>query len=485
MIKINIEERINIEGLPYSSKNRLKREFTHSNPEYHKKQKMGYSTWDTPSVIKTFVTEKDKSISFPNGGLNRILNILKEEEKQFEVQDNRTLSEYIEFPEFKPLGRDDTALYDYQEEAVLSCMEYTQGCVRAPTGSGKTCIGLALASRLGQRTLVLVRNAKIQDQWYKSAREELGLDDKDISVLRSGKKHKANPKLTIALQQSMYAKKSKKLDEILKEDYGLLIVDEVHEAAANTFLKVVNKIPCKFRIGLSADERRKDNREFLIYDLFGHPIYEISRKKLENENVIRSVMLRVVESSFEADWYLNAEGAERNWNDLLDAMEADIDRHELVLDTIRTLLRKNETPIFVFTHRRHYVETIVQDIEERFNIPVGVLLGGVDSAQRFDEDKKKLESGDIKIAVGTYKAIGTGINIPAVTSGFCVTPIGNNRQFFGQVRGRMCRKNKGKSNANIYYLLDTEIFPRQIDNLANWNDRNIQIFRSGNWIKRL
>ena len=43
----------------------------------------------------------------------------------------------------------------YQEDAIIELLEYEEGFLKAPAGSGKTIMGLELAARVGQPTLWL------------------------------------------------------------------------------------------------------------------------------------------------------------------------------------------------------------------------------------------------------------------------------------------------------------------------------------------
>ena len=73
------------------------------------------------------------------------------------------------------------------------------------------------------------------------------------------------------------------------------------------------------------------------------------------------------------------------------------------------------------------------------------------------------------MACGTYAAIGQGIDIPNLCGGIAASPIGDNRQFFGQVSGRLCRASPGKVAGHLVYLWDDGMFGRQLKRLQEWS----------------
>lgn len=462
----------------------IRAEFKHGNPEFFKKRAMGFATWGVPqNIVTSRYIEDDlgKRLTLPRGGMQKLRMIASDFDMTVRVADRRTTAP-VSFPMFRPPERDgQRALRWYQAEAIEIAEKMQQGIIRAPTGSGKTMAALALIARLKQRAIVIMRDTKLMNQWLAVAEETLGIDRREIGQIKGGKL-KEGERLTLALQQTLY-KRADILDALLKSDpYGAVIVDEVQTVAARTFQEVIDLFPCRYRIGVSADETRRDKREFLIYDMFGRVIYEIDRQTLENEGVVHAVTARVVPTDFMAEWYVATE--EKDFTALLAEMVEDEERNRLAVRLVGDLLARDEVPILVFTHRREHVDTLVEMIADEFGIPVGSMRGGndkVDEAE-YEAALEGLKVGRLKVAVGTFHSIGTGIDIPLIRSGVCATPISEkNKQFFGQVRGRICRTSKGKDDAHIYMLWDRHVFPDYVGTLKRWNDKRVQEFDGRLW----
>lgn len=458
-------------GLSRSFVAALKRICTHANPDFHKKRAMGMSTYGVEGTIATWVVHDKgtsaESYSLPRGVLHKLRPVAKEVGYFVRVLDRRANHVARGWPELAITPR------WYQDEAVDACMRFEQGIVRAPTGSGKTLGALTLASVVAQPTLVIMRDSNLLKQWVEVAVEKAGFHRKEIGILKGGKRLLIGERLTLALQQTLWSK-SFPLDSVSKT-FGLVMVDEVHTVAAATFQKVIDVFESRYRIGWSADETRKDKKEFLVYDQFGRTIYEIERDVLEEEGTITPVDIICVPTEFSAPWYSFAAPGERDWNGLLDDLTTDDDRNSIVVALTKRLGEMGELPALIFSHRVEHARTIADVALFAAGIRSGLLLGQEENAVRFAEDKAKLKAGDLEVCAGTFQAVGQGIDMPAVRSGILATPIGANRQFFNQVRGRVCRPSPGKERGTLYVLWDREIYPNLPRTLENWNGGTVDV----------
>ena len=102
--------------------------------------------------------------------------------------------------------------------------------------------------------------------------------------------------------------------------------------------------------------------------------------------------------------------------------------------------------LFVMSHRVDHCRAI----DARYvscGIGSGLMLGGQDNDVEAERTLAGMDDGTRRVAVGTYQAIGTGLDVPAVEAVVCATPIAGNRQFFNQVKGRACRKSATPAKA--------------------------------------
>jgi hypothetical protein len=166
-------------------------------------------------------------------------------------------------------------------------------------------------------------------------------------------------------------------------------------------------------------------------------------------------------------------------------MNSDDERNGLVFRVIEKDLKDGRQFVF-FNKRREGCKQIAGWLEGS-GYKGGLLLGKQEKgdAENFDRTKRGLETGDLQFGVGTYQAMGTGIDIPALDVGVLMHPIANDKKgqpFFRQVRGRMCRKSGEHDESWLYYVWDHSIYGKTpLRNLANWC-RRVVVYEGGEWI---
>jgi len=128
-----------------------------------------------------------------------------------------------------------------QEEARVSWIKHKCcGSVVAPTGVGKTRIGLnCLCSILShypeKRFIVVVPTDNLKDQWTAQI-DSLGCSlNGEVLVINTASKHKF--------------------------ETDILIIDEIHRASATTLVNIFNTIQYKYILGLTATFERLDGKQ--------------------------------------------------------------------------------------------------------------------------------------------------------------------------------------------------------------------------------
>jgi superfamily II DNA or RNA helicase len=474
-VRIIVDNRVRIEEptrLPHDVLMRLKALFTHVNPEFMKKRNMGLPMWNVPREIVTWKSGSN-CITFPRGGAQKVLDTLTSAGIDATVVDARQYGVEYSAP------KHNMQLYPYQRDVVDAILEREQCIVRAPTGSGKSSLLLALAAEVQVPTLVLLHSQGLLNQWKARAMKELGLRDKQVGIIQ-GKKFNLRP-LTLALHKTMLRVANE--SEEVRNYFGCIIADETQMAAAKTCFECIDPFPARYRVGASADHRRKDRKEFLIHDLFGDVGINIKREDLIKSGHVLDVQIRVVPTDFAAPWYgMPSEQAPElsiDFVTLCKQMAADPERNNQALRMVRDEVLAGEQ-VLVMAHEREHCMHIGQQLVA-MGIPAGYLMGGVESAKEFEANLAALKTGELRVGVGTYAAIGTGIDIPRISVGVAVTPIAANEQFFNQVRGRFCRTAKGKKSARLYVMWDPHVNRTHLGNMIRWNTDVVVRELDGTW----
>jgi superfamily II DNA or RNA helicase len=193
-----------------------------------------------------------------------------------------------------------SVLRPYQEDAVKALVQEGNGTIRGPCGSGKTVILIAAIAAINQPTLVIVHSRTLAQQWRAALNAWLGFQPGSIE---SGKR--VIRPVTVATQQSVW-KAIENNEAPWLQKFSVLVGDEIHHWAARTFQIVTSAFPGAWRIGASADERRKDGMEHLIYETFGDPVAKIKKDHLIQIGKLLPSRMEVVKTSYFDEVYVDS-----------------------------------------------------------------------------------------------------------------------------------------------------------------------------------
>lgn len=175
----------------------------------------------------------------------------------------------------------DLPLRPYQDEAIAAWHRHEgRGVVVLPTGAGKTVVALAIAARLGFRTLVVVPTIDLLGQWRQGISERLHVPLSEVGMIGGGKR--TLRELTVITYDSA-AMPHRDLS-----GFGLLIVDEVHHLPAPAYRAIAGKVAAPFRLGLSATPERSDAGHFDLDRLIGPIVFRRSPAELARDQYIAS-----------------------------------------------------------------------------------------------------------------------------------------------------------------------------------------------------
>ena len=449
----------------------LRDAFTYDNPDHKKKVRLGLWAGGVSKKLKTY-KEEEVWLHLPRGGTDKVRRILQEAGRwPPRIYDERLELDPVDF-EILP-GASAVELRPDQERLVSAALERENCLIRAAAGVGKTEVGLELVRRIRQPAIVIVWTSSLMKQWIERIRLRWGWPLGEIGVWGGGKKRLG--RITVAMQQSLWGS----VDEI-KDRFGVVIADEVARFAARTFRDVISQFPARYRIGLSEDERRKDRLEVIVHDAFGQVAAEVTRKEAVAAGNLCEVEIVLVPSEFRFPMVENAPRQERGqivgqlWGKILDAQALDEDRNELITQVAMKAVESGKSTL-VFVERTESVphaRILAARIASRRGVPCGLMVGGQENRDAFDEAKRRLREGSLKCAVGS-KAVYLGEDIPRLEVGVIATPTANNKQLFSQQVGRIRRMFHGKRRGIVYYIFDHHVFPSHLENLRRWYGRKL------------
>lgn len=486
MIRITVDNRLRMhaDDLPEDFRDHLEDCFTHNNPQHAKLVAMGRPYNNEPKQYVMWRTEgpDDEEFSLPRGGMQVLRDACDEFDLDYEVVDNRSrgvpsmVGSYVDtwqlgvdlFPPHKRVP------WDHQRAMCQAAEQYSQILMRAPTGSGKTSAVLMRIAEAQRPALVIMWDSGLLKQWQERIEEELGIEVKDQGIIR-GSKFKLKP-ITLAMQQTLARWDDAKWSRLWHDGKGIfgdVYCDEVQRYAAKTFLSQIDRFDSRGRVGVSADERRKDRKTFLIYDMFGPVRHEVSKQELVKKRIIHEVECYVVPTSFRADWYVKLKADDmlelEHHKRLLDEMSTNDERNAQAVHLIEECVQAG-LPTLSFTQYVDHARKLDMVLTSH-GVASGLALGGPEWEETFDETVERLRNGSLQVGCGTFGKLGVGHDIPTIAAGLAVTPVHNNRGFLGQVKGRICRTTQGKQNARILVMWDRLVYgDAPLFNLRAWNE---------------
>jgi len=494
-IVVDARLRLSLASLPEHVAAELREQCTYANPTRAKLERLALRDWrircrvrNMPPIITTWLQQDgvngEGEFSLPRGAMNKLRATLRAAGLSWTVRDERVEGDPIALdlrhcPDPDAPGGGE--LRPYQADAVQAAIARQNCLVRAPTGSGKTTTAIAMLARLRRRALVVVWTSGLLEQWKERLQRELGLTDEQIGIVGQGSWIVRD--ITLAMQQTLASAFRREDERIvdLTRRCGVLVCDEVHRFAADTFLGVVDRFPAKYRIGFSADETRSDGKEFLIYDMFGAVAHEVPQEELIENGAVLDVECRVIPTEFQAPWYVAQlqNGVAPDFSRLLDEIIGDAERNAIVVQLAKQEVNAGEQ-VIVFSQRVEHVQRLDAELSA-CGVRTGIMLGGEDWKPQFESAREGLRNGNVRAVIGTIQMVGTGIDIPSLSRGILAAPIGNNRQLYGQIRGRLSRP--GKTDSVLYVLWDKNIQGRSVlRRLVAWNRVCVVRDNDGGWV---
>ena len=373
----------------------LSKELTYTIPSFSKN--------DPPIVIKNMARIKSNLVSIPIGRTDLIPS-------DYEIVDKR-VNLPVEFPEFKfDLRASQQKVYDEVEDNCI---------INAWVSWGKTFTGLAIAGKLGQKTLIIVHTVPLRNQWAAEVEKVYGITP---GIIGSGRFDISSP-VVIGNTQSLY----RRIPDIRRE-FGTVILDEMHHVSSPTFSKVVDTNYARYKIGLSGTIERKDGKHVVFRDYFGQKVH-----KPPKENYMTpSILVYRSEVRF-------MDGSNIPWANKVTQLAYNEEYlHSVAL--LAAFYAEKGHKVLVVSDRVHFLQTCAELAGEKAVCVTGEVP---------HEDRRKLMSkisdGKANILCGTQAIFSEGISLDDLSCLILGTPV-NNEPLLTQLIGRVIRKKEGKKN---------------------------------------
>ena len=407
------------------------------NPEYATKVRMGFWVGNTPKLLHMFEKNGDH-LWLPYGCLREILPFF----------DNKNVSNT--FHRRKKVNfKGSVPLYDYQEEAVDALIDAYYGILQSPAGSGKTQMGIALASELERKTLWLTHTKDLLNQ--SKERAEQYFPAEDMGTITEGKVE-IGKVMTFATVQTM-----SNLDlDLYRDEWDTVIVDECHRVAGtptavSMFSKVLNRLRARHKYGLSATVHRADGLIRCTYSLLGPVVYEVHAEAVADKVMTVHIRPRDTHIGLSEDM-LNEDGT-ISYARMLTCLGECEERNEQILNDL--IENRNESNL-ILSDRVGHLKRLYESLPPTLQLQGAVIDGKMVSKKAKAERLEAIEmmrTGEYKYLFASYALAKEGLDIPRLNRLYLTTPQ-KDYAVVTQAIGRVARTFEGKQDPVVYDYID-------------------------------
>jgi superfamily II DNA or RNA helicase len=361
---------------------------------------------DPPIIIKNMARVRSDLVTIPVGRVDLI-------PEGYEIVDRRIVKP-VELPEFKfELRESQKKVYDELEDNSI---------INAWTSWGKTFTGLAIAGKLGQKTLVVVHTTALRTQWVEEVRKVYGFEP---GIIGSGQ-FNIEPPIVIGNIQSLY----RRVPNIAKE-FGTIMLDEMHHVSSPTFSRILDTNYARYKIGLSGTIERKDGKHVVFRDYFGNKVF----KPPKENYMVPSIDIVRTDIRF-------PDGTRTPWANKVTALGNNQQYRELV-SILAASYAEAGHKVLVVSDRVHFLQSCAELVGEK-----AVCVTGEVPHEERRELIDEILYGKKKVLFGTQSIFSEGISVNSLSCLILGTPI-NNEPLLTQLIGRVIRLEEGKRDPKI------------------------------------
>lgn len=316
------------------------------------------------------------------------------------------------------------------------------GILKARPGAGKTVMGVYLGCATNKKTLIILDNSKLFEQWSESVLKFT--NNTNVGTIQ-GSVFDTDHDFVIAMVQTLVSKSKRDLknyySQIKSSGFDLILFDECHETSSGPkYAKSSLFLNTKNIIGLSATPFAHGLHKILMANTIGPIISESNEYEIVPEiNIVK------YDSglSYKYTSYIMS---------LSDMMMRRARYNKIILKSEKymEILQTLNRELYADNHR-----TInVLMTKEQVNSISGFLENnGIPNIQFYSQQPKVDKKND-KVLVATYKYSGKGFDYSELSSCIIATPLSGQKSLI-QVIGRVLRTCKNKKKAKVYILVET------------------------------
>ncbi len=362
-------------------------------------------------------------------------------------------------------------LRDYQEDVLVQTRDASrEGLTRLmavlPTGSGKTIIFSELARRSKRKTMILAHRDELVHQAVDKIR--MVWPEAAVGIVK-GRENDFHHKNVVCASIQTLARKER-LEQILDEEFGLLVIDEAHHAMAQTYRDIIDALgfgsndPHRVLFGCTATPSRQDHKG--LGHVFQKIVYSVSLLTMIRAGYLSDI--RGYRAQTDTD--LSTVGTKQG--DFVESQLARMvntkERNELVIKSYIEYASGRKALAFCASIRH------AEDLAAMFSAE-GLIARALSGATPMDERAEALlafSRGEIQIL--TNCALFTeGFDEPSIDCILMCRPT-KSKAFYTQCVGRGTRRYPGKLDCTVIDFCDNRHDICGLPELLGWDKNQLE-----------
>jgi len=324
------------------------------------------------------------------------------------------------------------------------------GVLKARPGAGKTIMAIFLSCHLKKKTLIVLDNSKLAEQWIKAICSIATIDgelitEDQIGIIQ-GPKFDVNPQtpFTIAMVQTLISKVKRQMNEfyikVRDQGFDLVYFDECHKASCGPkYAKASLLLNTKNVIGLSATPFVVDIHKILLNNTIGDIVAEHGEynlvpviKYVHYDTQLTDKYYRFVKYSGD---FLQQRS---RYNSILPKSET---YKSIILQITKAMLDEGRRIII-----------IVFTVKQLTEISSWLTDIGITNCQLYSK-KTEINKDVDRVVVATYGFAGAGFDYEELSVAIIASPLAGKKSLI-QVIGRILRSFPDKLQPIVFDLID-------------------------------
>lgn len=367
--------------------------------------------------LQHYMTHPEGWVSFTRGDLGKIKEVLL---PHLNIQDNRAVRPLPMNIEWVGVKSDSGAMVDLREnqvDTIGTLLYHGYGQLQAPPRYGKTICMTNIITQLNQKTLVLAHQVELLEQFEEKFRDCTNIRDLEqragrrlVGLCETREQFKQYAVCCATWQGFLPGNANSKLLTELKDEFGVVLVDEAHRSASDCFSKVVAKFNPRYRFGFTATPDRKDGLEAVVENIIG-PVMAAGD--------VAQIPMRV------RPVYTGFHPVFQRWHAYERQIKDNTARNKLIIKNVVADVDAGHSVLIVATRKEH-IKDLVSILNRNYGIP----------AEGWYSDVKdragvlgRARAGTTKVIVA-MRSMLLGLNVPRWSSIHITVPSNNPYNFY-------------------------------------------------------